>query len=133
MKDNDCLSERRIKQILGGFLSSHGWDAEIAWGCSHGIDIEARRNTARWIIEVKVPESSNPLIVNSFVSVLGEILQRMNDPECKYSVALPDTEPFRRLWERFPVLAKDRTQVTALFVKAAGDVIEVPRHEGPGQ
>ncbi|MDP2931337.1 MAG: hypothetical protein Q8O05_02420 [Chloroflexota bacterium] len=124
MKSNDCLPEKKIKQVLEGFLTSQGWNPEIAWGSTHGIDIEAKRNTDRWIIEVKVSEFSNPVIVNSFVSVLGEILQRMNDPGCKYSIALPDAEPFRRLWERLPILAKNRTEITALFVNRAGIVTE---------
>jgi hypothetical protein len=124
MKNLACLPERRIKQILEGFLTSQGWKPEVAWGFTYGIDIEAKRNTDRWIIVVKVSEPSNLTIINSFVSVLGKILQRMNDPKCKYSVALPDTAPFRRLWERLPILAKNRTQITALFVNPAGTVIE---------
>lgn len=127
MKSNDCIPEKKVKQILKGFLTSQGWNPRITWGSTHGIDIEAKRNTARWIIEVKVAESSNPAIVNSFVSVLGEILQRMDYQECKYSIALPDTEPFRRLWERLPTLAKDRTGITVLFVNPAGNVTERAR------
>ncbi len=126
MKGNDCLSEKKIKLALGSFLTSRGWNPQVAWGSARGIDVEAKRSTDRWIIEVKVLESSSSMIVNSFISVLGEILQRMNDQHCKYSIALPDSEPFRRLWERLPALAKDRTGITALFVNAAGTVKEIP-------
>ena len=127
-KDLDCLSEKRIKRILRDFLTSEGWNPEIAFDSRDLVDVEARRGSEQWIIEVKGLESLEPLhpaIVNSFVSVLGEILQRMNDSKCKYSVALPDIEPFRRLWERVPALAKDRTGITALFVRPTGEVIEV--------
>lgn len=35
----------------------------------------------------------------------------MNDSEARYSIALPDLEQFRRLWERLPKLAKERTTI----------------------
>ncbi len=118
------LSEKSVKQIVGEFLTSEGWEPQIARGPSHGIDIEAKRNAARWIIEVKVPEAPDTGVVDAFVSVLGKILQRMHDPGIKYSIALPDTEPFRRLWERLPVLVKKRVGLTVLFVNPSGAVLE---------
>lgn len=54
--------------------------------------------------------------VNYFLAILGELLQRMDDPNAKYSIALPDFPQFRRLWNRLPELAKVRTGITALFV-----------------
>ena len=36
----------------------------------------------------------------------------------------PDMAQFRGLWERLPPLAKERTQVTALFASADGRVRE---------
>ena len=80
---------------------------EIDWSSTHGIDIQAKRDLEKWIIEVKGSQPSNPLYINYFLSVLGEILQRMDDPVCKYSIALPDIEQFHRLWERLPLLARE--------------------------
>jgi len=60
--------------------------------------------------------------VNYFLSILGEILQRMDDPEAKYSIALPDIKQFRLLWERFPSLAKKRTGISILFVDSNGKI-----------
>jgi len=125
MKNFSCLPEKRIKRILRDFLISEGWNPEVAFDGRGLIDIKAGRGSEEWIIQVKGLESLNPAVVNSFVSVLGEILQRMHDPKCEYSVALPDIEPFRRLWERLPALAKDRTGITALFVRPTGEVIKV--------
>jgi hypothetical protein len=116
--------EKRIKQVLEKYLSSHGWEPEIAWGFTHGIDIEARDGQRRWIIEVKGSEPMDLMPVNSFVSVLGKLLQRMDDPNAKYSIAFPDLEHFRRLWERLPDLAKRRTGISALFVDFKGGVTE---------
>jgi hypothetical protein len=123
----DRLPERNVKQIVKAFLASEAWNTDVAIGATSPADIEARRGIHRWIIEVKGSEYLNPPIADSFVSILGRVLQRMNDPKCKYSVALPDAKPFHRLWERLPALAKDRTGITALFVNPAGSVTERAR------
>jgi len=125
MKHDSYLPERRIRSILDSFLTSQGWICEVAGTTNHGIDIEAKRGTERWVIETKSSEDTTHDIINSFVSSLGEILQRMDDRNCKYSVALPDTKPFRRLWERLPVLVKKKTGITALFVSQTGTVKEL--------
>jgi len=121
----NILNDRHIKQILEGFLTSQDWKVVINWGDNHRIDIEARRGLERWIIEVEDCESKNSVPVNAFLMVLGKVLQRMDDSDCKYSIALPDIEPFRRLWERMPYVAMDRTRITALFVTASGVVMEI--------
>jgi hypothetical protein len=118
------ISDKKIKKILSNHLTSLGWDHEISWDISHGVDIEAKRGKNRWIIQVKGAESLHPVVVNNFLLVLGEIFQRMDDPNSKYSVALPDEEPFHRLWKRLPGLAKSRMKLTALFVNPEGKVVE---------
>jgi hypothetical protein len=120
----DEISEKKMKQILQIYLAERKWETKINWGDSHGIDIEARHGQARWIIEVKGAGEYSPMRASYFFIVLGEILKRMDDPECKYSIALPEMRQFCRLWERLPVLAKKRTGITALFVDSAGKVTE---------
>jgi hypothetical protein len=119
------IPEKKIKHILESYLTSHGWDIKVNWGNNHGLDIEARLGNDRWIIEVKGSGDYNPMRLNFFHAVLGEILQRMDDPNYKYSIALPDMELFRRLWERLPALAKSRLGVTALFVNLTGSITEL--------
>lgn len=119
------LQEDEVKEHLRTFLETGGWRTTIAQGKVHGIDIEAFRERSRWIIEVKGCGSLNPMRVNYFLGALGELLQRMNDPGAKYSVAFPDLAQFRRLWERLPRLAKERTGITCLFVRADGEIAEV--------
>jgi len=63
--------------------------------------------------------------VNYFIGILGETLQRMDDPASKYSISLPDVPQFRRLWSRLPHLAKKRTGITVLFISAKGEVTEM--------
>jgi hypothetical protein len=123
--DNDTLSEDEVKKILEDHLTAKGWHARIAWGQIRGADIEATRGSERWIIEVKGCGSLQPMRVNYFLSILGEILQRMNDEGSKYSIALPDMKQFRGLWDRLPTIAKRRTRISAIFVESSGSVTEV--------
>lgn len=116
------LSEEAIKKILNDHLMEQGWQTEVAWGGTHGIDIDARRSPERWIIEVKGSGSLNPMRVNYFLGILGELLQRMDEPTARYSIALPDLQQFRNLWSRLPDLAKQRTTIDAIFVSGDGTI-----------
>lgn len=120
----DDLSEDRLKHHLCDWLRSRGWQTRVAWARERGIDIMATRGDEKWIVEVKGIGSRPEMRVNYFIGILGEILQRMTDPKARYSIALPDVPQFHRLWERLPALAKQRTQISALFVAADGKVTE---------
>ena len=127
------LSEDQLKKILKAWLTRQGWNVEVAWGKQHGIDIEAFREQERWIIEVKGPGSRQPMRVNYFLSILGELLQRMTDEHSTYSIALPDMPQYRRLWERLPTLAKTRTEISILFVNPDGEVTRLDHLSDSGQ
>lgn len=122
---NIALTEDNVKKLLEQWLTKNGWSTKIAMGHQHGSDIVASRSSGKWIIEVKGCGSLNPMRVNYFLAVLGEILQRMNDPDAKYSIAFPDMPQYRNLWGRLPALAKTRTMISALFVSASGTVDEI--------
>lgn len=122
---NNHLSEDEAKEILRLWLERDGWETEIAWGRSRGIDIEAKRGSERWVIEVKGIGSRSEMRVNYFIGMLGETLQRMDDPNARYSIAMPDVAQFRGLWKRLPNIAKSRTTITALFVADDGSVEQV--------
>lgn len=119
------LSEDRLKHHLREWLRSNGWEVEVAWARERGIDIKAFRDGKRWVVEVKGIGSRPEMRVNYFIGILGETLQRMDDPASKYSISLPDIQQYRRLWDRLPRLAKQRTRITALFVSAKGQVTEL--------
>jgi len=59
---------------------------------------------------------------NYFLAVLGELLQRMDNERTNYSIALPNLQKFRRLWNQLPLVAKTRTGITVLFVDEKGKV-----------
>ena len=116
------MSEDQVKAAIAAWLERDGWDVDVRWGRERGIDIEAHRGSERWIIEAKGCGSRQPMRVNYFIGMLGETLQRMNDDDARYSIALPDMKQYRGLWNRLPRLAKDRTTISMLFVAEDGSV-----------
>ncbi len=117
------LQEDRIKEILDAWLQSDGWITNIAWGHQHGEDIYATRGDEKWIIEVKGCGSRQPMRVNYFLMVLGEILRHMKDENAQYSIALPAIKQYKTLWTKLPRIAKMRTRISALFVSEDGGII----------
>lgn len=120
--DEHALQEEDIKHVLYDYLTKEGWAVEVAWGHKLGVDIDARKNGKRWLIEVKGPGSRQPMRVNYFIGILGETLQRMNDPDARYSIAFPDMRQYRGLWERLPQLAKERTTIDMLLIDSEGNI-----------
>ena len=120
--ESNALQEEDVKQILNDWLIANGWKTTVAWGKNHGVDIDAIRNNERWLIEVKGPGSRNEMRVNYFIGILGETLQRMDDEKARYSIAFPDVDQFRRLWQKLPELAKQRTTIDMILVKGNGDI-----------
>lgn len=126
----DPMCEDALKAALVKWLEADGWTCRVAWGRERGVDLFAQRGTSRWIIEVKGRGSLSAMRVNYFLMILGETLQRMDDPDTLYSIALPDLKQYRNLWARLPSLAKVRTGISALFVDEAGRVeMDLPRVE----
>jgi hypothetical protein len=121
----DPLSEDEVKRKVQAWLEGVGWNVVVTWGRSQGVNIDARQSGRRWVIEAKGRGSLDPMQVNDFLGVLGELLQQMRDPQAKYSVALPDLWQFRRLWDSLPEMAKRRTGFSALFVDDSGSVEEL--------
>lgn len=121
-EDDLSLSEDVLKKHLKNWLIQNGWEVQVAWGHSQGIDICAMKDNKRWVIEVKGEGSRQPMRVNYFLAILGETLQRMNDSESDYSIALPDLQQFRNLWDRLPTLAKQRTGISIVFVDHSGRI-----------
>lgn len=117
-------TEDSVKEHLLHWLIQQGWEAEVSWGRKPGADIVARKGDKTWIIEVKGQGTMPPMRVNFFLAVLGETLQRMTDPNTAYSVAFPDLKQYRNLWERLPLLAKQKTNISALFVDRSGHVTQ---------
>jgi hypothetical protein len=118
------FSEDEIKKAIKDWLEKEKWTVQVAWGKTRGADIEAHRGNECWIIEAKGHGTRNPMRVNYFLMVLGEILQRMGDKNAKYSIGLPNYEQFQKLWTKLPQLVKTKTGITCLFVDSNGRIVE---------
>ena len=123
MEEN--LSEDKAKDILKNWLTKEGWKSEIAFGNKKGADIVASKDSSTWIIEVKGTASRPPMFNNYFLSIIGEILQRMDTSAAKYSIAFPNNQKFKRLWNELPSEAKKRLGITMLIVHSDGEIEEV--------
>jgi hypothetical protein len=113
------VTEDEVKQAIAEHLERDGYRVSVAWGRTRGIDIEAHRDGDRLIIEAKAEVLNPPQQVNYFLNALGELLQRMSDPNARYGLALPDNRQYRGLVNRFPALARARLRLTFFFVKRA--------------
>jgi hypothetical protein len=92
------------------------WSVTVAWGRDRGIDVEAHRGTEDLYLEAKGEAANSPQQVNYFLGALGELVQRLRDPTAGYGLGLPDNPQYRRLVERLPELARQRLNLTVLFV-----------------
>ncbi len=114
---NCFYKEEELKKILSEKLEKDGYKVEVAWGHKHGVDIRAEKSGAPvCMIEVKGCGSRQAMRVNYFLAIIGEILQRMDNPDFEYFIALPDIEQFRKLWKKLPPLAKERTKIKLILV-----------------
>jgi len=116
------MPEEEVKRNVENWLKASGWDVQVNWGAGRGIDIEARRGNQRWVIEAKGSGSSKPTKNTHFSVLLGEALQRMDDPYTRYGIAFPDTNRYRKLWAKLPALAKSRLRLEVLFVRSDGRI-----------
>lgn len=64
LQTKDDQSKDKLKQYLENWLRQEGWEAEMAWGRSHGTGIRAFRAGKRWMIEVKGIGSCPEMRVN---------------------------------------------------------------------
>jgi hypothetical protein len=110
------LSEDEVKQGAKEYLEAAGFHVTVAWGRQHGIDIRAVSGAEVMLLEAKGSAMNPPQQVNYFLGALGELLQRMSDPEATYGLALPDSQQYRGLAARLPALAWQRLRLTVLFV-----------------
>lgn len=106
---------------------------EVAWGHAPGIDIVARHaDGRRYVIEAKAEVGiAGAQQHNYFVGMLGELIQRMSDPEATYAIALPDNRQYRGLVDRLPDLAKMRMHLAVFWVERTGDGLIVRLEPSP--
>lgn len=65
--------------------------------------------------------------MNYFLNVPGELVQRMDDPDAAYGLAVPNHRQYHGLVDRLPLLARRRLSLDVLFVEKSGQVSLIPR------
>jgi hypothetical protein len=125
--DGSRITEDEVKEAVRAHLAAQGFDVAVAWGRARGIDIDARHpDGRRYIIEAKAEVGKNgPQQVNYFIGMLGELVQRMDDAQALYGIALPNNRQYRGLVHRLPALAKQRLRLAVLWVDREGDELAV--------
>lgn len=114
---NVLLSEDEVKEAVRRWLTGQGFTVEVAFGRQRGIDVEAKHpDGRRWVIEAKAAVTSDQQQGNYFLGALGELLQRMDDPDAIYALALPSNRRYRGLVRRLPRLAKQRLGLVVIWV-----------------
>ncbi len=126
-RNGSRITEDEVKEAVRAHLTVHGFDIEVAWGRVRGIDIEARHpDGRRYVIEAKAEVGKRgPQQVNYFLGMLGELVQRMDDAQASYGIALPDNRQYRGLVDRLPALAKERLRLTTFWISRDGDAFNV--------
>ncbi len=128
---NIFLNEDKVKEYVEQWLKNEkGYKkVDVNYGRKQGIDIKAyaQENIGEWVIEVKGSGNNkkkypqNARYNNYFIGVLGELLQRMDKKDSKYSIALPLYHKYERLWKELPLEAKTRLKLSIIFVNDKGN------------
>ena len=108
-----------MKAAVRDYLKAKGYDVTVAWGHERGIDIEAR-GPDRILIEAKGEVASDQQQGSYFIGALGELVQRLDDLDARYGLALPDNRRYRGLVNRLPALARNRLRLVVFMVKRTG-------------
>jgi hypothetical protein len=112
--------------VTGGKYHIQWTNSSSTGEASTVVIVSAYWNSGNSVTDMKTAyfTDKTAMRVNYFIAILGELLQRMKDPNAKYSIALPNMEQFVRLWSKLPSLAKERTKISCLFVDVNGKIVE---------
>lgn len=111
------FSEDDVKAAVKAYLEERGFDVAVAWGKERGVDIDARHlDGRRYMIEAKGGLASDQQQGSYFLGAIGELVQRMVEPEVQYGLALPLNRRYRGLVNRLPHLAWERLGVVVFWV-----------------
>lgn len=129
----DRITEDEVKEAVRAYLVADGFEVQVAWGRNPGVDIHARHRDGRSIlIEAKAEVgTAGAQQHNYFVGALGELVQRMTEPDATYALALPDNRQYRGLVDRLPALAKRQLQLAVFWVDRTAGGLSVMVERAP--
>lgn len=93
------LDEDTVKTSVADFLRSRGYTVSVGKKRERGADMRATKDGLKLIVEAKGEGSRSEMFNNFFISILGEVLQRMNEQAAEYGIALPAHRKYARLIE----------------------------------
>jgi len=113
------IEEDEVKNAIGLMLKADGWTIRrMALRQRHGADIEATHDSlGTMIIEAKGEGSLNAMRVNYFLMILGELLQKMDNPDKQYGIGLPAYRQFANLIVKLPLWIKQYLKLKVFLVK----------------
>lgn len=124
-RDGSCkkcqlfVEEDEVKKAIAAMLKAGGWTVnKTALGQKHGVDIEAtHRLKGTMLIEAKGEGSLNPMRVNYFLMVIGELIQKMDSPNKQYGIGLPAYRQYASLTIKLPRWIKQHLKLKVFLVK----------------
>lgn len=115
------LTEDWVKRAVEGILRAAGWLADVRWGRTRGIDIDARRGHERLVIGAKGKDSYQQMRLNYFLAALGELLQHMDEIDARYALALPAHRQFVDLMLDLPAWVRAHLGLCFFLARPASD------------
>ena len=115
MKPNRSTDD--LKELVTLWLVERGWDVH-----SQNNILHATKEDQLWIINVQGTRRGRkqPLTVK-----LNSILSEIEDEAAQYSIAFNDSPGYRRQWNDFPRILKNKLNVSVLFADKNGKLIEM--------
>ncbi len=120
------MKEDKLKQIIEQKLKEEGFTGiNVRYGQEHGSDVEALfpGSRRRLLMEVKgeteammAKEAPQAQWIHYVESGIFELLSRMEEERAVYALALPDTQKYRSILMKLPLLARRRLKLHTLFV-----------------
>jgi hypothetical protein len=123
--NDPLITEDEIKRAVKEHLEAGGYRVEVKWGHVQGIDLVATGPAGQVVIEAKGEAMLQPQQVNYFLGSIGELVQRLDDPNAIYALALPDNPQFRGLVRRLSALARERIVQRVYLVARSADGLTV--------
>lgn len=91
--------EGRVQQYVTAYLTAHGYSVRQEVTVRNGkVDILACRDDQELCVEVKGEDRGGYTSAEMNLQIgFGQLLSRMNQPNWRYGLAMPDTPDFRRV------------------------------------
>ncbi|HEV2489121.1 MAG TPA: hypothetical protein VGT03_04880 [Candidatus Acidoferrales bacterium] len=115
------LGEETVKNCVADFLRGRGYAVAVGKKREHGPDIRATKDGLNLVVEAKGEGSRNEMFNNFFVSILGQILQRMTEQAAEYGIALPAHRKFARLIEELSDTPRFVLRLNFYLVRPSSD------------